>query len=156
MKIALLQVILSSTGYFLSYYSNSNSNSNRKVGILGGVFIFSLGALCHFTELYYLNLYYDIHLKQDFVFGTYFMALGAGYIALSNHKYLRVHLLSNIGKMTLGIYAIHIVYVDLFKLSSINDYPILWDLAYILIVFVLSVMSTMFLARFKILKKFVM
>jgi surface polysaccharide O-acyltransferase-like enzyme len=142
--------IFFSTGYFLSL-----PHVNR-AGLSKGVGIFCLGLLCHFTEIYYLHLYYDLEVKQDFVFGTYFMGLGAGYIALSNHRYLKIPILSKIGQMTLGIYALHMLYVDLFKPVSIAEFPILSDFVYIVLVLVFSIGSSLLLSKSNKTKKLVM
>jgi peptidoglycan/LPS O-acetylase OafA/YrhL len=52
---------------------------------------------------------------QDFVFGTYFMGVGATLLSLSNHRVLSNKLCATLGKMTLGIYASHYIFVDLLQ-----------------------------------------
>ncbi len=44
------------------------------------------------------------------------MGLGAAVLALSNHPLFRVEQLTNMGKYTLGIYAVHMLFVNNFRL----------------------------------------
>lgn len=110
----------------------------------------------HFSEAFMLWKYFDVNLRHDFVFGTYFMGLGAAMASLSNHPWLQSQKLSEIGRLTLGIYAVHGVFLG--NLSMVNNYmhsPI-WEVSEILLVFLLSVFTAYWLSRNRITSNIVM
>ena len=137
------------TGYWLS--------SKTPTGCwfyLGGGILF-LGVLTHFTEIYILMKFYETSLMQDYVFGTYFMGVGATIMSLSNHKVLSNAMFATLGKMTLGIYASHFIFIDLLQpLDRLVNHP-LWELFFVILVLGLSVMLTKALAKYRYTKKLV-
>jgi surface polysaccharide O-acyltransferase-like enzyme len=142
-------MLLFVTGYWLS-----SKTPTKRWFHLGGI-IFSLGVLTHFTEIYILMKLYKTSMLQDFVFGTYFMGIGATLISLSNHKVLSNKMFSSIGKMTLGIYASHLIFVDLLRpVDKLLNHP-LWELVFVILVLGLSVMLTKLLSKSKYTKKLV-
>lgn len=138
------------TGYYLSGLAVS------KKWFLYGLICFSLGTLVHFAEVVFLWKYYQTTLVQDFVFGTYFMGLGISLVALSNQPFLQSKRLSEIGKLTLGIYAIHYVFVDLFSARVKTFHSPLMDIIFLLVVALLSLFVTWLFSKNKYLKKVVM
>jgi len=137
------------TGFFISKLKRSNSWFKY------GCMIYILGCCLHFLEVYALWKLYETPMEHDYVFGTYFMGLGVSIIALSNHPILKSTRLSKIGKMTLGIYAIHIIFVDLLKPLDRNiDHP-LWEVSLIFLILLFSIFSTHLLAKNKITRKLV-
>ncbi len=113
-----------------------------------GLGIFLLGCAIHFTEIYLLNRFYGTYMMMhDYVFGTYLMGGGAAVLALSNHRVIRSRSLSGIGKLTLGIYAIHLIFVDILQpLDNATDF-VIWEVGYVFIVLLLSVLSTLILSK---------
>jgi surface polysaccharide O-acyltransferase-like enzyme len=115
-----------------------------------------LGFVLHFSELLLLHRYWGISMRQDFVIGTYFAGVGMALIALSNAVSLDLRVVSRIGPLVLGVYALHFVFVDL--LGPLNDMyaeNIVWAAAYPLAVFVLSSASAYAMSRFPATRQFV-
>jgi len=109
----------------------------------------------HFSEIYVLKVFFDTPTNQDYVFGTFFMGLGVAIISLSNHNVLQNQALANIGKMTLGIYAVHLIYVDLLRIIDKRIDSPLWDVSYVGLVLILSIISVLYISKFQGLKKIV-
>lgn len=120
-----------------------------------GAALFSIGTLVHFSEIYFLMKHYGTSMTQDFVFGTYMMGVGAAVVSLSNHKLLRIPLLSGFGKLTLGIYAIHFIFVDLFSPFDYMGLAPLWEISYVFIVLICSIISVKILAASKTFRRIV-
>jgi surface polysaccharide O-acyltransferase-like enzyme len=141
--------LLFTTGYILSGLSPSTRWAKR------GFLIFVVGLILHFLESYILWEFYGTKADHDYVIGTYFMGTGVTVLALSNHKLLRNKRLSNLGQITLGIYASHFVFVDL--LLPLDSYfsNSLWELGYIFLVLMLSITFTFALAKSSYLRKIV-
>jgi surface polysaccharide O-acyltransferase-like enzyme len=137
---------------FTSGYFMSGLKTNQK-WLFYGVITFTVGVAIHFSEICYLYIMYDTFPIQDYVFGTFLMGIGAALIALSDHQILQIKFLSRIGQWTLGIYAIHIIFVDLFM--GIPHSPV-WEIGYVLVVFALSTLCTYILSRYNITKQFIM
>lgn len=142
-------LILFVTGIYLS---KKPTNSNC---LFIGSLVFLFGVILHFSEIVYLTKVHGESLFQDYVFGTYFMGLGAAMISLSNSKLLSNELFANAGKMTLGIYASHFIYIDLLSpLDESLNHPI-WELMLVVIVFTLSFLTTKVLSKSKLTRKLV-
>lgn len=79
-----------------------------RVTLLPAILILIVGYALHFTEVWYLG---QIKLKQrmDYGFSTFLMGLGVFLVALNRPKLLEFKLMANLGKYSLGIYAIHIL-----------------------------------------------
>lgn len=145
------------TLFFVSGYCLSKNVPS----LFYGVYLLCIGIIMHFSEIYYLNKLYGGAAYYDYVFGTYFMGLGVAIIAFSNHKLLRNYRLANIGKLTLGVYLIHMIFVDL--LGSIS-YSFLspklrvgpfWGIGFPIIVFGASLASVSFLSKYKYTRKII-
>ncbi len=117
-----------------------------------GLLIMGFGFAMHFTELYLLWRYYGQSPLQDYVIGTYFMGIGAAMVALSNHPLLRLEMFSGLGRLTLGIYAIHFAFVDMLS-QGFKSLP--WELLSLAVLF-LSVTTAMILSRNSITRRLVM
>ena len=143
------------TLFFTTGYIISTLKSNSK-WLLYGFFIFLLGTSIHFCEIYTINQYFHTSLYQDYVFGTYLMGLGVALASLSNHPILHSKKMSNIGQMTLGIYAIHFIFVDLLKPFDTYLNSAAWEISYVLIVTMLSILPIHFLSKNTKIKRFIM
>lgn len=122
---------------------------------LYGAITFSIGALIHFSEIYILLEFFNTKPQHDYVVGTYFMGVGFAMAALSNHPILKSKTLSKFAQLSLGIYAIHFVFVDIFEPIDRHTDSVSWQIAYIAVVFVLSVTSAWLLSKNKVTKKIV-
>lgn len=144
-----------STIFFVTGYLLSGKSINTH-WLYYGFIVFCIGISVHFIEIYTLWALFDTSPKQDYVIGTYFMGVGVSMAALSNHPTMKSKTLSKIGRLTLGIYAVHLIFVDLFQpIDELTD-SIFWELGYIAIVFALSIITSMLLTKSNITKKIVM
>lgn len=125
--------ILFVTGYEFSKYKPKEN------WLTYGTLLVFMGFMLHFSEIYFLRKYFGTFLYQDFVVGTYFIGAGVSMIALSNHPILNIGILGQIGRYSLGIYAVHFIFVDL--LHPIDRFipgPV-WELSYVILVMFLSI-----------------
>ena len=142
------------TIFFVSGYALSNLKPNPG-WFAKGIALLAVGSLIHFTEVYFLWRAYGTSPYQDYVIGTYFMGVGAAMAALSNDAILKNAVLSEIGKFTLGIYAVHLIFVDnLHPIGELTHSP-LWAVGYVMVVLLLSIITVLLLARTKFGRKFV-
>jgi len=139
---------------FASGYFISGTHIDTK-WLKYGLSLLSIGLVIHFSEIYVLKVFFDTPTNQDYVFGTFFMGLGVAIISLSNHNVLQNQALANIGKMTLGIYAVHLIYVDLLRIIDKRIDSPLWDVSYVGLVLILSIISVLYISKFQGLKKIV-
>ena len=120
-----------------------------------GLMLFLFGYVMHFTELYFLHAYFATSPIQDYVAGTYFASLGCAMMALSNPYYLRVRAFSKIGQLTLGIYAIHIIFIEnLLPIKQSVSSPF-WDIGFVFAVLALSIAAVFFMSKSKALRSIV-
>ena len=119
-----------------------------------GLLVLFLGFTIHVGEIYYLySAYGKWPTSHDYVFGTLFVGLGVSLMALSNHPLLNSWRLSIIGRYTLGIYAIHFVFVDMLRSFDKEVSNPAWEVGYVFIVFLLSLSITLLLSKSERLKK---
>lgn len=137
------------SGYFLSKLTPTPGWFSKGVALLG------FGYLLHFSELYFLRNLYGTSIYQDYVIGTYFMGVGAAVAALSNQVSFKNAALNSIGKFTFGIYAIHVIFVDTLRpIGKLIGSP-LWEIGYIMLVLLFSIISVMVLSRSTLTRKIV-
>jgi len=121
-----------------------------------GLLIMIIGYLIHFSEVYYLYSAHQVSpTSHDYLVGTLLVGLGVSLMALSKHKFLSYSKLSHIGKHTLGIYLTHAIFVEMFWYFDYRTYNPLWEIGYVLIVLLLSIILTQTLSQIKYLRKVV-
>jgi surface polysaccharide O-acyltransferase-like enzyme len=79
-----------------------------RMGLAASFVILIVGYILHYTEVWYLGTL-KLHQRIDYGFSTFLMGLGAFLVAKNHFKLLEVQFLSNLGKFSLGIYAMHIL-----------------------------------------------
>lgn len=121
-----------------------------------GLLLTCFGYILQLSETYWLWKTFGTSPKQEYVIGTYFVGIGVAVLSLSNHKLLCIPVLSTIGRMTLGIYAIHNIFVDLFGVVDKHLSHPLWEISYVFLVLGLSVISIVLLSKNRITRKIVM
>lgn len=119
-----------------------------------GLGVLLLGYCLQLIEISMLHVFFGIDLIQDFVFSTVLLGLGAGLIGLSGTNLLMKGFFGKIGKYSLGMFAIHFIFVDLLSIVDSLLYSVVWELCYPLIVLALSYYAVIFLSRFKALQQF--
>lgn len=141
------------TIFFAFGYLMSKFETNRKWALYG-LLLFCAGCAMHFCEVYVLWKVFKTHPQQDYVIGTAVMGIGTALMALSNHPILRNETLAKLGRMSLGIYVVHGIFViNLQPLGQWNS-P-LWGLTRVAPALVLSVLTTKLLYRNTITRRFV-
>lgn len=140
--------IFFTTGYVLSAFEA------KAKWLWLGLAIFILGCLSHFMEIIILWKFFNTAVSQDYVFGTYFMGLGIAMLALSDHPIFSANRLAVLGRYTLGIYAIHMIYVINFaKIDRVYS-SVVWEIGLIFMVLFLSIFTVILLARMSFMRKF--
>lgn len=120
------------SGYVLSSRQPHDSWFTKGLGLL------LTGYIVQFAELQFLHDRFGTSLLQDYTIGTYFLGLGSALMALSNVTFLRVRGLGSIGSFVLGIYAIHLIFVDLLRpVNRLTSSP-LWEVGNVFAVLILS------------------
>ena len=141
------------TIFFVCGYFMFRLKAQRKWMIYGIVMFFA-GWTVHFSELVILLKVFHSGPGHSYVMGTLFMGIGAAMIALSDHPILRNRTLASIGQMSMGIYAVHVIFVDVLEpLGGQNS--LLWGLGRATLVLALSVLMTKLLYRYRITRKIV-
>jgi surface polysaccharide O-acyltransferase-like enzyme len=121
-----------------------------------GLALSSLGVCLHFGEIYVLNRHWGTSMNQDYLFGTYFFGVGAGLMALSNNPLLRAPRLSFLGPLVLGIYAVHVVFVDLLQPLHLEFSGVaIWEIGYPIVVLILSIGAAYGMSRVRLLRPLV-
>lgn len=121
-----------------------------------GFLIFIVGSVMHFAEVYTLMKLFGTSVMQDYVFGTLLMGIGMSMLALSNHSVLQSKYLSNVSRMTLGVYACHYIFVDLFKPLDKLYNSAIWEIGYVFIILIFSFFTTCVLSKNKITSRLVL
>jgi surface polysaccharide O-acyltransferase-like enzyme len=115
------------------------------------------GLLLQVVEVVWLHRTWGTYLSQDYTLGTYFYGLGITILALSNARSFRISALSTLGPLVLGIYASHVLFIDM--LRPVDDQwrgHMIWDVSYVGIVFMVSLIVTRVLARWQVTRPFVL
>jgi surface polysaccharide O-acyltransferase-like enzyme len=139
-----------SVGYFLS------KKNNQKEWLFWGVVLVIIGTIFHFFEIFILYKYFSTQPFQDYVAGTVFSGLGAALIALSRSSRLGNSLTSFAGPLTLGVYGIHILVIQLTS-SAMSELQktVPGTLIFPLIVFFVSVAISACMAKWAPTKRLV-
>lgn len=144
-----------STIFFVSGYMLSKARPNHRWFSFGAILVV-LGTGIHFIELYYLSTLYGSTSLPDFLVGTYFTGVGMAILALSNARCLQGRFVSEMGKFTLGIYAIHYFFVDLLRPVGSLTKSGFWEVGYVVLVLFLSIFTVNILARNETVRKVLM
>jgi len=148
-KTPMLGILLFYSGYYL------NTLKTTIKWLHYGMLIFMLGWLIHFGEIFTLWKVYNIAPHYDYVFGTYLMGLGITIAAVSNHPAFTKNNFNTYGYLTLGIYASHLIFIEQLEYINKTLHTPLWEVSYVIIVFIFSVIFTKVLSHIKWIKNFV-
>nr|WP_319393032.1 acyltransferase [uncultured Desulfobacter sp.] len=136
--------------FYVSGYLISKFESDKK-WLIYGMFLFLFGVFLHFSEVYYLWKIEGVSpWGHDFVIGTYFMGTGSALIALSNFEFPYLNLMSELGRLTLGIYAIHYIFVDLLQPYKINLESPSYEVINVILVLSFSIISALAISKISI------
>ena len=141
------------TGYLLSRYSA------RRHWARWGLMLFAAGLLLQVTEIWLIHAL--LHApplgvnQQDFVFGTYAMGLGATILALAEPGWLSSVTLARWGRLVLGIYCVHLYFVDRLWQHVRHFNSPLAELLFPIVVLLLSVATAVLLSKTRLTRSFV-
>jgi surface polysaccharide O-acyltransferase-like enzyme len=97
------------TGHFLSTHKRADNS------LAVGLVLLLIGYALVFVELHYLHANFGTSYLQDYVVGTYFIGVGSAVIVLSNTVNFTFSKFPKIMSVTLGIYAVHFIFIDILK-----------------------------------------
>lgn len=100
--------------FFVSGYYLSRARQPQTLARCGLIFIL-IGLITQSFELTILNIKYDASKIQDYCFSTFLVGIGAAVFSITQ-KYptaLRLDSFEFIGKLTLGIYLVHFIFIDI-------------------------------------------
>lgn len=121
-----------------------------------GFLLFIVAAIFHFVETNYVLENSSGVVELDYAFSTVFMGLGVALMALSDHRYIQSQRLSAIGKITLGVYAGHFIFVDLLSFFDTRIVHPVWEVFSSILVLIFSIALTKILSSFKATQRFVL
>lgn len=121
-----------------------------------GIVLAVAGLAVQAAEAVWLNIHWGKNMNHDYLLGTYPLGLGVALIALSNARGLRLPALSAVGPLGLGIYACHVLYVELLRpLLAAHGGELLWNVGYVAAVFALSLVTTLALSKLRLTRRLV-
>lgn len=138
------------TGHFL--HTRRSGHRWFRTGLL----LASVGLALHFLELLLLHRIWGTSMMQDYVVGTYLFGTGCALVALSRDPRIAWSWTSSVGPLVLGVYALHVVFVDLLvPLDRFYSPQPAWEIAYPVIVLLLSTLLARWLSRFSLTRSLV-
>jgi surface polysaccharide O-acyltransferase-like enzyme len=141
--------IFFASGYFLS------GLTPRKDWFWWGLGLLAIGFAVQESEVYLLWRIYSADIDHDYVVGTYAMGLGATLVALSEYRFLNNKLMKRCGRYTLGIYCVHMIFVELLGPLAEHMHSPLGEVTYPVSVLALSLVSVFLLAKFSFTRRLV-
>lgn len=122
-----------------------------------GLALTIVGFMSQLVETCVIYKIWGGRLSNDFVLSTYPYGVGTALMALSNVKALQNARLVSVGPLVLGIYASHFLFVDLLRPVDHSYHGMIaWDVGYVAIVLVLSLVTTYCLSKIAFTRRFVM
>ena len=125
-----------------------------KVRPSAALLITGVGVALHFTEAWFLRTYYATDM-QDYGFSTVLMGVGAFLLAKQGFSSLETHRLAQLGKLTLGVYAVHILVAQRLHLLYVEPLVPYWMVVWPVLVLVLSLLFTEIFRRVRGLREIV-
>lgn len=105
----------------------------------GGLLMTLVGGLMQYAELSFLHEGWGASWQQEYVFSTALYGVGVALVALSDPPFLRLPRIAALGPLVVGIYCSHYIFVQaLWPLERLWGGNPLWDIGFVLVVFLLS------------------
>jgi len=132
------------------------SETNRTFSVRHALSLIIIGFTLHMFEVWLLlSRYKIIPIQHDYLIGTLPFSLGFALLALSKPNLGGKNILSKIGIYTLGIYAIHLVFINLLHPLKMRFQCHIIEIIYPLIIFLLSLSASWFFSMNRITRRFV-
>jgi surface polysaccharide O-acyltransferase-like enzyme len=123
------------------------------IGVLIGGLVFSIAENWVLVNAGAIKL--DAFGNRDFSFGTIPIAVGSFLLLLSYTGHFKSRWVSTLGRLTLGVYGSHMLFVNLLRGIGISQSSA-WEIFFPIIVFTLSALLALSLSRIPQLRKAVM
>lgn len=137
------------TGYILSGFTPSARWF--KVGLA----VVLAGYLIHFSEVYWLWNHWQARPIHHYVFGTWLIGLGVAMVALADLPAMRSETMAKLGRLTLGVYLIHPIFLENLQAFKVVLTHPAWDLAMVAAAYALSAVAIGAMAKNNFLRKLV-
>jgi surface polysaccharide O-acyltransferase-like enzyme len=130
------------------------SESRESFSLTFAIILTLLGFLLHFLEIFVLWHFYNVSpLRHDFLLGTVLFGTGVALIALAKPSLGKNLFITQFGPYMLGVYVVHVAFVE--YLSAFRFKYILWGFVFPIVVFIASLLTTVILTKFRLLRKFI-
>ena len=113
-----------------------------------------VGIGLHVGEAWFLRTYYGVDM-QDYGFSTVLMGVGAFFLAKQGFASLETDRLAQLGKLTLGVYAVHILVAQRLHLLYVGPLIPYWMIVWPVLVLIFSLLLTQLFRRVKGLREIV-
>ena len=131
-------------------------NYKKSFSLKLGVWLVIIGIALQFIEAAILWEQYRFYPgRHEYLIGTIFFGVGVAVMALANPKFISDGVISKWGGYTLGVYVIHYYIIDLLAPINAVYHNILWEIAFPLVVYALSLTAVCLLANSRRIKPFV-
>jgi surface polysaccharide O-acyltransferase-like enzyme len=130
------------------------SQSRDSFSLTFAMMLTVLGFLLHFLEIFVLWQYYNVSpLRHNYLLGTILFGTGVALIALAKPALGKNLFITQFGPYMLGVYVVHAAFIE--YLSAFRFNHVSWEVVFPLAVFVASLLTTVILAKFRLLRRFV-
>lgn len=144
--------------YFATGYLLSARVPQRRWAWWGSALLVA-GLCAHMVEVHLIGVLFHLPAlpmnQQDFVFSSYAMGPGATLLALAQPAWLSSVTMARWGRLTLGIYCVHLFFVIVLSGAVARLHAPWAEVLYPVTVFFLSVLATVLLARIQWMRAFV-
>jgi hypothetical protein len=107
-----------------------------------------VGLVIYSLEAFYLRMQWGLSPSyQDYLLGTIPFGVGASLLALSQPDSSLDRLVGPYGQYVVGVYACHLLFVDLLAPFGSSVPPLVWQVAFPLLVFSLSLFTSVVISR---------
>lgn len=143
--------ILVAVGYWLSL------RQEIRVSLRFALWVAGAGMALHFAEVFGLWRFYDVSpLQPDYVLGTLVWGIGMMLIAVATRHIQWGTRLARAGEYTLGIYVVHLLFVDMLSPMSARLVSPVWELMLPVIVYACSLAFVVILSKNTYLRRVVL
>ena len=101
------------------------------------------------------KLYHSYPGRHEFLIGTIFLGVGVTVMVLAKPEFNSGGVISKWGRYTLGIYVLHYYFIDLLEPVNKAFNNTLWEMAFPMIIYTLTLTTVYFLTKSKMLRPFV-
>ncbi|MCK5580780.1 MAG: acyltransferase [Candidatus Omnitrophica bacterium] len=144
----LLITIFVATGWRLSKMKNYSTRLAVCLVVGGGIL--------RFLELFFLWKFYEVEPSYAYLLSTIPLATGVFMLALQYPTVGANSIFPKLGRLTLGVYVLHVLILDAFFVFREPFFsPLAWDLLFPLVAYGLAILTTLILQKIPVARIFV-